>query len=103
MCSPPASAPTGARKPAGSSRNVWLGRSSRCIGRCCGAMGRGAQVNPDVWLVTGGLGYIGGHTVARLHAQGHRVVVLDDMSTGLTQRLPEGVPLVNASVLDESA
>jgi UDP-glucose 4-epimerase len=53
--------------------------------------------------VTGGAGYIGGHTVARLHAQGHRVVVLDDLSTGLTQRLPEGVPLVNASVLDESA
>lgn len=57
----------------------------------------------DVWLVTGGAGYIGGHTVARLHAQGHRVVVLDDLSTGLTQRLPEGVAFVATSVLDESA
>jgi UDP-glucose 4-epimerase len=57
----------------------------------------------EVWLVTGGAGYIGGHTVPRLLAQGHGVVVLDDLSTGLTQRLPEGVPLVHASVLDERA
>lgn len=57
----------------------------------------------DVWLVTGGLGYIGGHTVARMHARGARLVVLDDLSTGLTQRLPEDVPWVHASVLDESA
>lgn len=57
----------------------------------------------DVWLVTGGAGYIGGHTVARLHAQGHRVVVLDDLSSGLTHRIPAGVPFVNASVQDEQA
>jgi UDP-glucose 4-epimerase len=57
----------------------------------------------DVWLVTGGAGYIGGHTVVRLRAQGHRVVVLDDLSTGLGQRLPDDVPMVQASVLDEGA
>ena len=62
-----------------------------------------AQTHPDVWLVTGGAGYIGGHTVPRLLAAGHRVVVFDDLSSGLTQRVPEGVPLVHASVLDESA
>lgn len=55
---------------------------------------------PGVWMVTGGAGYIGGHTVARLHATGHRVVVLDDLSTGVAGRVPEGVPLVKASVLD---
>jgi UDP-glucose 4-epimerase len=51
-------------------------------------------------MVTGGVGYIGGHTVPRLLAAGHRVVVLDDLSTGLPHRLPEGAELVNASVLD---
>src|SRR5688572_9875347 len=58
---------------------------------------------PEVWLVTGGAGYIGGHTVARLHADGRPVVVYDDLSTGRAGRVPDGVPVVNASVLDEEA
>ena len=33
-------------------------------------------------LVTGGAGFIGSHTVDRLVADGHRVVVLDDLRTG---------------------
>src|SRR5688500_3141323 len=57
----------------------------------------------SVWMVTGGVGYIGGHTVPRLLAAGHRVVVLDDLSTGLPHRLPEGAELVSASVLDTEA
>lgn len=52
------------------------------------------------WLVTGGAGYIGGHTVARLRESGHRVVVLDDLSTGVRDRVPADVPLFEASVLD---
>jgi UDP-glucose 4-epimerase len=62
-----------------------------------------AVTDRDTWLVTGGAGYIGGHTVARLHALGHRVVVLDDLSSGLTHRVPNGVPLVGADLLDEQA
>ena len=57
-------------------------------------------VGTSVWMVTGGIGYIGGHTVPRLLAAGHQVVVLDDLSTGLPHRLPEGATLVEASVLD---
>jgi UDP-glucose 4-epimerase len=57
----------------------------------------------SVWMVTGGVGYIGGHTVPRLLAAGHGVVVLDDLSTGMPHRLPEGASLVNASVLDTEA
>jgi UDP-glucose 4-epimerase len=52
------------------------------------------------WLVTGGAGYIGGHVVADLVASGREVVVLDDLSTGLAERIPADVPFVHASVLD---
>ena len=51
-------------------------------------------------MVTGGVGYIGGHTLPRLLAAGHGVVVLDDLSSGLPHRLPEGATLVEADVLD---
>ncbi|WP_405773780.1 NAD-dependent epimerase/dehydratase family protein [Streptomyces sp. NBC_00859] len=53
-------------------------------------------------LVTGGAGFIGGHLVEALSRAGHRVRVLDDLSTGLAatvQDLP-GVRLVRGSVLD---
>jgi CDP-paratose 2-epimerase len=32
------------------------------------------------WLITGGAGFIGSHTAARLLSRGHEVVVLDDLS-----------------------
>ena len=38
-------------------------------------------------LVTGGAGFIGSHLVDRLVATGRRVVVLDDLSTGLPENL----------------
>lgn len=38
-------------------------------------------------LVTGGAGFIGSHLVDRLMANGHEVVVLDDLSSGTLQNL----------------
>jgi UDP-glucose 4-epimerase len=51
------------------------------------------------WLVTGGAGYIGAHVVDAMRAAGERVVVLDDLSTGVQKRLDD-VPFVLGSVLD---
>lgn len=42
-------------------------------------------------LVAGGAGYIGSHMVLALLEAGHRVVVLDDLSTGHRDLLPGGV------------
>ncbi|MFP5326217.1 MAG: UDP-glucose 4-epimerase GalE [Acidimicrobiia bacterium] len=54
------------------------------------------------WLVTGGAGYIGAHVVRQMRRAGRDVVVLDDMSTGDSNRLPAEVPLVRGSVLERS-
>lgn len=40
-------------------------------------------------LVTGGAGFIGGHTSSRLVKEGHEVVVLDNMSTGREENLSD--------------
>jgi UDP-glucose 4-epimerase len=55
------------------------------------------------WLLTGGAGYIGAHVLRSLRANGHEVVVLDDLSTGVPGKVPSDVPLVAASVLDGEA
>ncbi|MEZ7003305.1 UDP-glucose 4-epimerase GalE [Streptomyces sp. AD55] len=52
------------------------------------------------WLITGGAGYIGAHVVHAMTAAGERAVVYDDLSSGVAERVPDGVPLVVGSVLD---
>ncbi|MEU9603523.1 UDP-glucose 4-epimerase GalE [Streptomyces sp. NPDC048057] len=52
------------------------------------------------WLITGGAGYIGAHVTRALAEAGEKVVVLDDVSSGIVERLPAGVPLVRGSVRD---
>ncbi|MFK4726828.1 MULTISPECIES: UDP-glucose 4-epimerase GalE [Bradyrhizobium] len=53
-------------------------------------------------LVTGGAGYIGSHTVLALAEAGEDVVVIDDLSTGFSAYLPEGVPLFIGDAGDEN-
>jgi len=52
------------------------------------------------WLITGGAGYIGAHVVRAMTEAGEQAVVYDDLSTGIAERVPEGVPLVVGSTLD---
>jgi UDP-glucose 4-epimerase len=51
-------------------------------------------------LVTGGAGYIGGHTVLALLDRRELPVVLDDLSTGKRAAVPSNVPLVVGDVGD---
>lgn len=50
------------------------------------------------WLVTGGAGYIGSHIVRAFRANGIDSIVLDDLSTGRKEFVPDGVPLVQGSI-----
>lgn len=54
-------------------------------------------------LVTGGAGYIGSHAVLALHDAGWRVVVIDDLSNGRREAIPDGVPFLQANIGDRSA
>ncbi|MFD1146280.1 UDP-glucose 4-epimerase GalE [Saccharothrix hoggarensis] len=49
-------------------------------------------------LVTGGAGYVGSVCAATLAESGHEVVVLDDLSTGHADAVPDGVRLVEAGI-----
>ncbi len=52
-------------------------------------------------LVTGGAGFIGSHLVRKLLQAGDEPVVLDNLSSGLRENLPENVRLVEMDVKDE--
>jgi UDP-glucose 4-epimerase len=53
-------------------------------------------------LVTGGAGYIGSVVTAHLLAAEHQVTVLDDLSTGHADAVPDGASFVEGSLLDET-
>ncbi|MYR39851.1 UDP-glucose 4-epimerase GalE [Streptomyces sp. CFMR 7] len=54
------------------------------------------------WLITGGAGYIGAHVARAMVAAGERVVVLDDRSSGIVERLPDAVALVEGRISDRA-
>ncbi len=51
-------------------------------------------------LVTGGAGFIGSHVVGHLINLGHEVVVLDDLSGGFADNIPQGAHFVLGSIND---
>ena len=55
------------------------------------------------YLVTGGCGFIGSHLVGRLVADGHDVIVLDDLSTGRRENIPDTARILLGDVADAGA
>jgi nucleoside-diphosphate-sugar epimerase len=58
------------------------------------------------YLVTGGAGFIGSHTVDELLRRGHDAIVLDDLSTGKAENLAQAaikVQLLQESITDLAA
>ena len=53
-------------------------------------------------LVTGGAGFIGSHLVDALLLQNHKVIVIDDLSTGRLENLSEVKSNKNLQIVDES-
>jgi UDP-glucose 4-epimerase len=56
---------------------------------------------PNV-LVTGGAGYIGSHAVLALKEAGWNVAVIDDLSTGRRDLVPDGVEFFEGSIADRA-
>lgn len=55
------------------------------------------------WVVTGGAGYIGAHVVRAFRERGLPVAVVDNLSTGHREFVPDGVPFFHADVTDTAA
>jgi UDP-glucose 4-epimerase len=51
-------------------------------------------------LITGGAGFIGSHLVDALIARGDTVAVVDDLSSGRREHVPDGVPLHVTDIAD---
>ncbi len=54
----------------------------------------------ETLLITGGAGFIGSHLAEGALRDGHRVIVLDNLSTGRRENVPEGAELVERDLRD---
>jgi UDP-glucose 4-epimerase len=51
-------------------------------------------------LVTGGAGFIGSHVAEYLISEGHQVIVLDDLSGGSSENVPQGASFFEGNIMD---
>ena len=54
-------------------------------------------------VVTGGAGFIGSHVAELLHDRGHDVTIVDDLSSGKRENVPEGCGLLELDITDAAA
>ncbi|MEI2755977.1 MAG: NAD-dependent epimerase/dehydratase family protein [Chitinophagaceae bacterium] len=52
-------------------------------------------------LITGGAGFIGSHVARHCLKAGHEVIIIDDLSGGFEDYIPEGATFIKGSVTDE--
>lgn len=52
------------------------------------------------FLITGGAGFLGSHVAKQLLDEGHKVVIIDDLSGGFKRNVPEGAELYPISIVD---
>ena len=52
-------------------------------------------------LLTGGAGYIGSHVLLSILEKNYKVVVVDDLSTGNINLIPENITLIKCNINDE--
>ncbi|MQF64889.1 NAD-dependent epimerase/dehydratase family protein [SAR202 cluster bacterium AC-409-J13_OGT_754m] len=53
-------------------------------------------------LITGGAGFIGSHLAERCLAEGHRVIAIDNLSTGRLGNIEKGITFLHADICDPS-
>lgn len=51
-------------------------------------------------LVTGGAGFIGSHVAEQFQELGHQVVILDNLSTGRKENIPNGAEFIEGDITD---
>jgi UDP-glucose 4-epimerase len=54
-------------------------------------------------VVTGGAGFVGSHVAELVRDRGHEVTVVDDLSSGKRENVPEGCRLVEVDITDAPA
>ena len=59
-------------------------------------------MNPVPVLVTGGAGYIGSHAGLALLDAGWPVAVIDDLSNGTREAVPDGVPFYEGNIANRA-
>jgi UDP-glucose 4-epimerase len=52
-------------------------------------------------LITGGAGFIGSSIAEAYREQGHEVVIVDNLSTGVLENVPKGAPFYQVDIRDE--
>lgn len=58
------------------------------------------EINRANYLVTGAAGFIGAVVARKLKENGHRVITIDNLSTGFRQSIPEGVEFIQGDCQD---